>query len=267
MNTYTAKSQGNFINLIHVTEFNGIVSSNRERRFLGNDISALRAYCHNYDIKEVVMDDLAEEHQRVLSAALAPKTVAPMEDDGFWGLVQRVQWPQDVDRGRRILVNQLGTIERAEAFRDTYTHKYNEVSKALDSVEDDIPFLGDDSYSDLVAHVIGLGREIFERETSNPQLLVKRAELYDYKESFSYCVPELSDMLPSAQLEQDHQRMRDRAARACANEVRDAVEDILHKHLERCPGMRYSPIKHEVESAVRTTLHNIFEKGEGEDDA
>ena len=46
-----------------------------------------------------------------------------------------------------------------------------------------------DSWSDTLAHIVGLGRHEFQRCMYEPQKIVDRAEAGDYKESFSYALP------------------------------------------------------------------------------
>lgn len=48
---------------------------------------------------------------------------------------------------------------------------------------------GDDGFSDLLNHVVGLGQEAYEAAMKDPMLVVKRGQKYDFTESFSYCVP------------------------------------------------------------------------------
>ena len=52
---------------------------------------------------------------------------------------------------------------------------------------------GDDGFSDLTNHVVGLGKEAFEAAMADPMLVVRRGQEYDYAESFSYCIPHVSE--------------------------------------------------------------------------
>jgi hypothetical protein len=45
----------------------------------------------------------------------------------------------------------------------------------------------DDSLSDAIYHVIGLGQQEYEKVMNNLALLERRAEHEGYKESFAYC--------------------------------------------------------------------------------
>ena len=45
---------------------------------------------------------------------------------------------------------------------------------------------GDDSFRDLVNHLIGLGREAYEGALADPASVAARARARDYRESFAY---------------------------------------------------------------------------------
>ena len=53
--------------------------------------------------------------------------------------------------------------------------------------------VGDDSYEDLRAHIIGMGRKEFQKVMRNPELAYDRAVDGKYTESFSYAIPSRSD--------------------------------------------------------------------------
>jgi len=58
---------------------------------------------------------------------------------------------------------------------------------------------GDDSWSDLICHVVGLGQKEYEACLENPQLFIDRGNRLDYTESFCYGIPgdwELEDLAP-----------------------------------------------------------------------
>jgi len=45
---------------------------------------------------------------------------------------------------------------------------------------------GDDSFWDLTAHIVGLGKRAWELAMYNPNCVKKRADVHDYKENFQY---------------------------------------------------------------------------------
>jgi len=60
---------------------------------------------------------------------------------------------------------------------------------------------GDDSWSDLCCHVVGLGQKEYEACLENPQRFVDRGNCGDFTESFCYGVPgdwELEDLAPDS---------------------------------------------------------------------
>jgi hypothetical protein len=50
-----------------------------------------------------------------------------------------------------------------------------------------------DSWDDATAHIIGLGKEEYDRHIENPPLIFERVETADYRESFAYCIPHSDD--------------------------------------------------------------------------
>jgi|GEM_PF-2454565 len=53
--------------------------------------------------------------------------------------------------------------------------------------------LGDDSFGDLLAHIIGMGKREYEAVLKNPQRALDRARSDGYKESFAYALPYTAD--------------------------------------------------------------------------
>jgi hypothetical protein len=104
----------------------------------------------------------------------------------FWDLVKVVGWPCDYDLGKKKIMQITGSAENCKPYYDEYTHAYQQVYAVADRV---VTSLGDDSFGDLCAHIIGLGKEVFEKEVANPDLILKRAKAYDFEESFAYCWP------------------------------------------------------------------------------
>jgi len=110
----------------------------------------------------------------------------------FWECVTEIGWPS---RSSSVIKRDLihaWNQDFSESFRKIFGEKTRQVGKALDEYEErnEIDYyLGDDSFSDLSAHVVGLGKDVFSREVDDTELLVKRIKASDYKESFAYCIP------------------------------------------------------------------------------
>jgi len=119
-----------------------------------------------------------------------------MKKQYLWTLIERLGWERnnyDYKEISKVFWTQYTPEERAgirkligECFQkmDAAERKY-ELSKPLD-------IWSDDGYSDVRYHVIGLGKEEFDKAVANPYLLEKRYKAGygtkdGYKESFAYC--------------------------------------------------------------------------------
>ena len=122
-----------------------------------------------------------------------------MTEQRFWELVDAINWGSiselyiDSNCIKRDLIKQYG--DEAYQMRGRFNQLYN----TLDSVVSpelaqyqlvfDQYLVGDDSYSDLIAHIIGLGRDEYYSTLNNPQLAIIRAKDGRFSESFSYVLP------------------------------------------------------------------------------
>lgn len=129
-----------------------------------------------------------------------------MNEEKFWQVVERVNWygtwkrKDAVDVGKAVMLTVLPTKEDMDAFRKVYSEKQGKLYSALETWEKEDECwhtghnprsfgLGDDSFGDLIAHVIGCGREEYDAVMRDPERAHKRALSYDFGESFSYCIP------------------------------------------------------------------------------
>lgn len=128
-----------------------------------------------------------------LAVELMPK---PMNDQNFWWIIQETGWGKFDFNYKRIKAYLMGRMDfkTSETFMKTYEKKYSDLEKRIDKYLDDretlmrghrLPFTGDDSFRDMVAHVIGLGKEFYEWAINDPSII----RSVDIKESFSYCLP------------------------------------------------------------------------------
>ena len=115
-----------------------------------------------------------------------------MNDAKFWEIVKTVNWAKDCNykRIKHWMLNNL-TLEEAMAFRKIASQKW----ALLDNLvgERNPANGGDDSHSDLLYHVVGLGKKEFEAHLDDFLLLAARGSSYGseegYTESFSYAIP------------------------------------------------------------------------------
>lgn len=117
-------------------------------------------------------------------------TVSPMPPEDFWRVVAALKWGEDTDYkaiGR--LYHGMLTAEQRAAFEVTYDGFHAVLAGAIAEYEHKTGVsagCGDDSFNDLCAHVVGLGREVYERELASPTLAVERGRKGDFTESFAY---------------------------------------------------------------------------------
>lgn len=120
-----------------------------------------------------------------------------MTDKEFWGHVESVGWGQQGtpygDRLKKALMDRLGSREIALEFGKLYRQKHKELSTAFDAWEkkhesDQLP-LSDDSYSDFINHILGLGEKVYSKALAAPGAFKEMAEKREFVESFAYVLP------------------------------------------------------------------------------
>lgn len=144
---------------------------------------------------------------------------AEMTRDEYWTIVESVNWAElssksdsgvivedrSYEVGKRRLLKALPTLADSQAFSAQHvlvTEKlYAYFTEWVNEIDGDFrgnrtTDLGDDSFGDLIAHIIGLGWEEYERVFENPRVMQKRGLDYDFTESFAYCLPDKSNYEP-----------------------------------------------------------------------
>lgn len=108
-------------------------------------------------------------------------------DREFWQTVAELGWgTKSTDTNELSIVLMKKGIKYCNAFRN----QYNKFAGGLyDLLEDIVEGVGDDGFSDLIAHIIGLGKEEYEKVLDNPTIVQARIDANDYVENFSYCIP------------------------------------------------------------------------------
>lgn len=110
----------------------------------------------------------------------------------FWNIVESCGWGTktvDYNQIKKDLIKNL-TLQESRRFFKVFSEKEQELSIALFK---HIKNLGDDSYSDLISHIIGLGKKTYYQTLYSPDLGKERALKYDFVESFRYCFPIITD--------------------------------------------------------------------------
>ncbi len=120
----------------------------------------------------------------------------PCSVDQFWAEVARIGWK---DRNPCRFYKQVeGSLlqrwddEFLASFRERMDEFVGELQSRIQHFEKDNGVsceCGDDGFSDLTHHIVGLGREEYEKVMADPMLAVERGRKCEYEESFSYCIP------------------------------------------------------------------------------
>ena len=101
----------------------------------------------------------------------------------FWKFVHAANWTSDHDYNR--IQDMLERIGKANAL-ELY-NVYNELSKKLsDHLWDPIRGVSDDGFSDLVAHTIGSGEQVYYAVMKDWNVAQKMVNKYQYQEGFQY---------------------------------------------------------------------------------
>lgn len=138
----------------------------------------------------------------------------------FWEIVEKVNWPalcaehsRPYEEGKRRMLLLLPSESWANKFQNTFSQHKGRLMKVLEQWEEEGAELhgyennphriheSDDSFSDLLCHIIGLGKESYEAALNNPLLVKKLADEkytspFRARESFSYCIPFPEDYDP-----------------------------------------------------------------------
>jgi hypothetical protein len=123
-----------------------------------------------------------------------------MTEQTFWSIVAELGWgttTTDYKAIEKVLMKRL-TREEAEAMRAHLDAAESRVYKALDQWQRegdyDSRYMGsDDGFGDLIAHIVGLGREEVDAVIADPARAKKRYDASDFRESFSYAIPSADD--------------------------------------------------------------------------
>jgi len=116
-------------------------------------------------------------------------------DKIMWELIARINWAarseqkRGFDSGKQFMLENFSQ-DTCQQIRKFVAEKRMELSIRVDEYENDHgvrcgDYGGDDSYGDMLHHVIGLGEVVYEMIMDNPSLL----DRINYVESFSYCLP------------------------------------------------------------------------------
>jgi hypothetical protein len=129
-----------------------------------------------------------------------------MNEQKFWEMVAVVDYQNligkeraDTSLGKRRLMAALqkedgGILKAIEDFRAILGKKLHGIEKAIEKYEKAndtrLDYGGDDSFSDLIHHVVAMGQKFYDKAIADPSTL----KGFKYRESFAYCVPYKDDV-------------------------------------------------------------------------
>ena len=112
----------------------------------------------------------------------------------MWALIEEINWKsrsrtrRGYEGGKQFLLDNF-TKETCDALRDFAKKQKDALYKRVDTYQKENncscgDWGGDDSFGDMLWHVVGLGEDIYNMIMDNPKLL----DRIDFVESFSYCL-------------------------------------------------------------------------------
>ena len=112
-------------------------------------------------------------------------------DAEFWKTVKEAKWTSDHNYNRiKVQWMRKLTPPKSEGMRRTFS----KFSKKLDAkISDQVEGVGDDGYSDVLAHIVGAGKTFYDSVMKDPSLAQRLIDNDQYKESFAYAFPSKED--------------------------------------------------------------------------
>lgn len=149
--------------------------------------------------------------------------------DEFWSEVEKIKWAKnaDADKIKARLLREWSP-EKAGRMREAFSYIKHQLYVRLDKV---VQSCGDDGFDDLLSHIIGMGRDVYNANMEDPSLAQQRLRRGDVSESFAYCIPYEGDF-----------KMRDpKVYQERAERVRDALKALTQDKRAACPLCHQNP--------------------------
>jgi hypothetical protein len=121
-------------------------------------------------------------------------TTSKIDKQKFFALVEDYGWgtkTTDYTAIKKDLMSKI-TPEVSGEIRSIFYGLCGKLHRTIEAWEEDNDkkiSLGDDGFSDLVSHIVGLGSKEYEAVLADPKLAYDRAKRGDFSESFSYAIP------------------------------------------------------------------------------
>jgi len=123
-----------------------------------------------------------------------------ISDSEFWSWIKRIGWgtrTTDHDAVRRALMT-MWPSDYADEFNETLDKMEGRLYKRIFEWEKEAiasgelrgeVFYSDDAISDLISHIVALGKREYDAVMKNPSLAAERFKKNDYTEAFSVAIP------------------------------------------------------------------------------
>ena len=111
-----------------------------------------------------------------------------VSDAEFWKFVSKAQWPKDHDYDRiKKMILQTMNKESASKLDKKYREFYNELHR---HIFDDVIGVGDDSYGDLISHIVGTGKNLYNAVMDDYEIAQRMIDDSAFHENFGYSFPD-----------------------------------------------------------------------------
>lgn len=152
--------------------------------------------------KELIESLTTEELQKAYDEKMnSLKTVETFSEDDFWKIIDEMNYIEDLnyERIRKNLIDlKYGNKQTIKEFRNIFSNLYSKLENNMDKQieENDLDYekiigLGDSGLSDLLSHIIGIGKIDYYKNFNDVKELSKHANgkfgsVDGYSESFNY---------------------------------------------------------------------------------
>lgn len=121
-----------------------------------------------------------------------------MSDSEFWSLVQKLGWGTRTTDSKMLskAIMARYTPEQCNGIRQAFSKFKSALNKKTQQWEqaNEVNIaVSEDSFDDLLSHIVGLGHQVYEASFNNPKLVDQRASARKYTESFAYALPTADD--------------------------------------------------------------------------
>jgi hypothetical protein len=134
-------------------------------------------------------DAKAEREAREAAWRSFAERSGALDEAQFWEVVAALDWADEENEAMTgVVLASLGAtgVVAFSSRRLALAARLEERLLSWETETGEPIEAGDDSFRDLINHLIGLGREAYERALADPASVAARARAHDYRESFAY---------------------------------------------------------------------------------